>query len=290
MTEKAEAAKATTAFEQNSVIRRLPTSGVDEVADVIFRPNSGANINIVKETVTPEVFSSIQEASMTKLLRKSINVNSDKITDIFKPGNLKSALDSYGDDTLNAMFGNEVTQGLKAFQKAIDIGTIGEVGRGGAAGTLVAVNALSIGMLPTVAGLAIMRSVFSRPGVVRLLAKKDPGSIARVIQIFERTARQLGIRLVFDTAAEGQRIVEEGVERSVDELDSRGLDEGASDVLDQSRGLFEDAQEQIRSVLQPVSSIEMPEVGNVQAINPSLDPLSQERLEFAERLSNRPII
>jgi hypothetical protein len=135
-----------------------------------------------------------------------------------------------------------------------------------------------------------MRSVFSRPGVVRLLAKKDPGSIARVIQIFERTARQLGIRLVYDTAAEGQRIVQEGVERSVDELDSRGLDDGASDVLDQSRNLFEDAKEQIRSVLPPVSSIEMPEVGNVQAINPSLDPLSQERLEFAERLSNRPII
>ena len=83
LTEKAEAAKATTAFEQNAVIRRLPTSGVDEVADVIFRPNSGANINIVKETVTPEVFSSIQEASMTKLLSKSINVYSDIITDIF---------------------------------------------------------------------------------------------------------------------------------------------------------------------------------------------------------------
>ena len=294
LTEKAEAAKATTAFEQNAVIRRLPTSGVDEVADVIFRPNSGANINIVKETVTPEVFSSIQEASMTKLLRKSINVNSDKITDIFKPGNLKSALDAYGDDTLNAMFGQEVTQGLKAFQKAIDVGTIGEVGRGGAAGTLVAagiaVNALSIGMLPTVAGLAIMRSVFSRPGVVRLLSKKDPGSIARVIQIFERTARQLGIRLIADTAAEGQRIVEEGVGRGIEELDKTGLGEDASDVLDQSKGLLDDAQEQFRSVLPPVSSIEMPEVGNVRAVNPSLDPLSQERLDFAERLSNRPII
>ena len=294
LTEKAEAAKATTAFEQNAVIRRLPTSGVDEVADVIFRPNSGANINIVKETVTPEVFSSIQEASMTKLLRKSINVNSDKITDIFKPGNLKSALDAYGDDTLNAMFGKEVTQGLKAFQKAIDIGTIGEVGRGGAAGTLVAagiaVNALSIGMLPTVAGLAIMRSVFSRPGVVRLLSKKDPGSIARVIQIFERTARQLGIRLIFDTAAEGQRIVEEGVGRGIEELDKTDLGEDAQDVLDQSKGLLDDAQEQFRSVLPPVSSIEMPEVGNVRAVNPTLDPLSQERLDFAERLSNRPII
>ena len=294
LTEKAEAAKATTAFEQNAVIRRLPTSGVDEVADVIFRPNSGANINIVKETVTPEVFASIQEASMAKLLRKSINVNSDKITDIFKPGNLKSALDSYGDDTLNAMFGQEVTQGLKAFQKAIDISTIGEVGRGGAAGTLVAagiaVNALSIGMLPTVAGLAIMRSVFSRPGVVRLLAKKDPGSIARVIQIFERTARQLGIRLIADTAAEGERIVQRNIERGREELEGTGLQEEATDAVQQSQNFLEDFRNQIRSVLPPTSSIQMPEVSSVQAINPDLDPLSKERLDFAERLSNRPII
>ena len=68
------------------------------------------------------------------------------------------------------------------------------------------------------------------------------------------------------------------------------MGEDASDVLDQSKGLLDDAQEQFRSVLPPVSSIEMPEVGNVRAVNPTLDPLSQERLDFAERLSNRPII
>ena len=51
-----------------------------------------------------------------------------------------------------------------------------------------------------------------------------------------------------------------------------------------------DFRNQIRSVLPPTSSIQMPEVSSVQAINPDLDPLSKERLDFAERLSNRPII
>ena len=78
-------------------------------------------------------------------------------------------------------------------------------------------------MLPTVAGLAIMRSVFSRPWVVRLLAKKDPGSIARVIQIFERTARQLGIRLIADTSAEEKELYKENIERGREELEGTGL-------------------------------------------------------------------
>jgi hypothetical protein len=32
---------------------------------------------------------------------------------LFKSGNLKTALDSYGDETLDAMFGKELTQGLR---------------------------------------------------------------------------------------------------------------------------------------------------------------------------------
>jgi hypothetical protein len=36
---------------------------------------------------------------------------------LFKSGNLKTALDSYGDETLDAMFGKELTQGLRTFKK-----------------------------------------------------------------------------------------------------------------------------------------------------------------------------
>tara|TARA_R100000544_G_scaffold35234_1_gene22475 strand:+ start:3443 stop:6679 length:3237 start_codon:yes stop_codon:yes gene_type:complete len=297
LTEKAEAAKATTSFEQNAIIKRLPTSGVDEVADVIFKPNSAGSIELVKETVTPEVFKSIQDASMTKLLRKSIDVNSDKITDIFRAGNLKSALDSYGDDTLNAMFGREVTSGLKAFQKSMDTLTLGEVGRGGAAGTLVAagiaVNALSIGMIPTIAGLALMRTIFSKPSIVGLLAKKDPGSIARVIQAFERSARQLNIRLIGDQVSDTKDIVQAGVEsglkRSEEELKDRGILDEAKNIFDDAKNTLQDATENARRVIPRQSSIEMPTVRPVSGLA-GLGGLSEDRIDFAERISGRPII
>ena len=95
------------------------------------------------------------------------------------------------------MFGKETTRGLRNFQKEIDVLTRGEVGTGGAAGTLIAaglaVNAFNIQMLPTIAGLAIMRNVLSRPGIVGFMARRDKGSILRVLDGFEQAASQLGI-------------------------------------------------------------------------------------------------
>jgi hypothetical protein len=101
-------------LEANRAISDLPLKGIDETVNIIFRPNANANIQILKDTVSDEVFTSIQQASMQKLLSKSVDLNGKgRITDLFKSGNLKTALDSYGDETLDAMFGKELTQGLR---------------------------------------------------------------------------------------------------------------------------------------------------------------------------------
>jgi len=157
-------------LESNRAISDLPLKGIDETVNIIFRPNANANIQILKDTVSDEVFTSIQQASMQKLLSKSIDLNGKgRITDLFKPGNLKTALDSYGDETLDAMFGKELTQSLRNFQKQIDILTKQEAGRGGAAGGLVAAGigaslALNpIAVLPTVLSLAVARKLFASP-------------------------------------------------------------------------------------------------------------------------------
>ena len=211
--EQADASAKTLKFESNRAIADLPNVGLDETVTKIFRPGNASNINLLKQTVSPEVFKSVQNTSMTKLLKKSVDMGGNgKITDLFKPAQLKSVLDSYGDPSLQAMFGKEVTQGLRQFQQTIDATTFGEIGRGGAAGTLIAagiaVNALNIQMLPVVAGLAIVRNVFSKPGIVKFMTRTDRGAIIQTIDAFEKAARQEGIRLIGGAVTEGGNIIQ----------------------------------------------------------------------------------
>ena len=283
--ELADASNARLRFEQNKLFQDLPTKSLDETVDIIFRPNSAYNINLLKQNVTPEVFDSIKNASMTKILKNAVDLNGKgNITDIFKPGNLKSSLDSYGDETLTAMFGKETTRGLRNFQKEIDILTRGEVGTGGAAGTLIAagiaVNAFNIQMLPTIAGLAIMRNVLSRPGFVGFMARRDKGSILKVLDAFEQAARQLGIRLV---ASGGEAISEAGGDFIEGVSDFIFDQEETQQILDQSKGLLEDVQQTELPKLQ--TNIELPEITPIQQTE-----ISPERLALAEALSGRRII
>ena len=93
-------------FEANRAVSRLPEVGIEETVNSIFRPGGSANIIKLRGVVDDEAFNSIQQASMQKLLAKSIDFNGKgKVTDVFKHQNLKTALDSYGDETLEAMFG-----------------------------------------------------------------------------------------------------------------------------------------------------------------------------------------
>jgi hypothetical protein len=49
-------------LEANRAISDLPLKGIDETVNIIFRPNANANIQILKDTVSDEVFTSIQQA------------------------------------------------------------------------------------------------------------------------------------------------------------------------------------------------------------------------------------
>ena len=174
------------------------------------------------------------------------------------------------------MFGRESLLGMRALQRALDAIVIEK-----SAGTLVAagiaVNALSIGMLPTVAGLALMRQAFSSPFILNILAKKDPGSVARTIQFFIRSARQQGIRLITEgysaTAEAAEKAAEAGAERLQQEVDEDAL-KGFQDDLEQFR------RESQRGLRNLQSSTPLPEVQPI-----SNNALSPERIDFAERLA-----
>ena len=98
------------------------------------------------------------------------------------------------------MFGKELTQSLRNFQRQIDVLTKQEAGRGGAAGGLVAAGigaslALNpIAVLPTVLSLAVARKLFASPFFVQAASKTDKGSIITSLDITEQAIRQTLIR------------------------------------------------------------------------------------------------
>ena len=284
-------------FEANRAIARLPDVGIEETVNSIFRPGAFANINTVKETVSPEVFNSIQQASMQKLLAKAIDFNGKgKINDVFKHQNLKTALDSYGDETLEAMFGKEITQDLRQFHKQIDAFTVGEKGRSGGAGGLVAAGIAAtivfnpLASLPLLTSLAIARSLFSNRAFVSLMSKTDPGSVSQAFRLMINAARQAGLRYVdgefIPFASETAGLVDRGFEAGAEAI---GLtDEDIDTGLEESTGIIDNIRQRIIDVTKPINiPPPLPQVDTTQA---SVDPLSPDRLDFAERIAGRPVV
>ena len=270
-------------FNANRAISELPNKTVEEITETIFRPNAASNIEELKLIVSPEVFQSVQRTSMQRILENALDIQGrGSINDILKPGRLKTSLDSYGDETLDAMFGTKFRQELRNIQRIMDTATRGEVGRGGGAGTLVAatiaVNAFNINMLPTVAGLAVLREVFSNPKIVGLLGKTDKGSVLQVLDAFEQSLRQLGIRAIDDQAG----IISDTVTKALG-------GEEAQSILEPIREGVQETIQSVQDVEVPTltSSIELPEIEPVTLPDQGI---SDERLAFAERLSGRRII
>ena len=63
----------------------------------IFRPNSAEEINLVKnELLSPEAFAAVQENALGQMISEAVSVgqlrSTARLTDIFKPGVLSSAL------------------------------------------------------------------------------------------------------------------------------------------------------------------------------------------------------
>jgi len=295
--ELAKASDERLKLEANRAISDLPLKGIDETVNIIFRPNANANIEILKNTVSPEVFTSIQQASMQKLLSKSIDINGKgRITDLFKAGNLKTALDSYGDETLEAMFGKELSQGLRNFQRQLDTLTKQEAGRGGAAGGLVAAGigaslALNpIAVLPSVLGLAVARRLFASPSFVSIVSKTDKGSIMTAIDMTEQALRQTLVRQLGMEAEEAGEVAGGIMDGA---YDAAGIEELLNpvkdlikDTISETQDLQQEAQQSLRTTQAPTPSIPLPDVSGTQM--PTLSPLSEDRLALDEQLFGRP--
>ena len=195
--EKAKIQSSLDNLNKQSFMKNAVNETPERIVANVFGPGSAKEINYLRTALAdrPEIFAEIQENAMGQLLTKAVSTgklnNSGSLADIFKPNVLRNTLESYGDDTLIAMFGKEQTLALKALQQSLDlqVGAAKGLTAGGIVAGAIGAQALNISLLPTIVGLKIFGNVFANPKIVKLMANTDQTSTMIVIDAFEKAAR-----------------------------------------------------------------------------------------------------
>lgn len=270
-------------LKKAGIFKRLENASPEEISKIVFRPKSSEDILRVKAQVTDDAFGDIQEQALEQILKDSVQTGSSKLNDIFKPGNLERALTMYGDETLEAMFGKDLTQSLKAYARQLRT-TVGEEA-GGGAGTLVAgalaLNVFNVALWPTIAALGIYKQIFSNPRIVSLLAKQDRNSMIEVLRFVGNAVRLSGFRELGIQTGEANRQVSEAARQALEEL---GETEEASilgDIVDQTRSGLQDVATQTTLALPEINPVGSPRTG--APAGPTVLPNPQD-VELASRL------
>ena len=208
--EKAEIAAEAEKLSKSVFMKTVNQETPEKIVASIFRPQSAADINYLKVTLDPNTFRQVQENAMGQLLSDAVSVgnlkSTAKLSDIFKPNQFRNALDSYGDDTLEAMFGKEQLLAFKAFQQALDL-QVGPRGMGQAGGIVagaIGAQAMNLSLLPTIVGLKIFSNVMANPRIVKLMARTDTSSVMQVIDAFEKATRLTLAQSIQEEASEAE--------------------------------------------------------------------------------------
>jgi len=123
------------------------------------------------------------------------------------------------------------------------------------------------------------------------MSRSDPGSISQAVRILNTSLRQFGLRYV-----DGEIVpIGEGVVSILD----KGFDAGATavgitdeDIEEQAESGIDTFKQLRNQVLSPIQQppalpqVQSPDLAQAQIP----DPLSDERIEFAERVAGRPIL
>tara|TARA_R100000008_G_scaffold35861_1_gene20433 strand:+ start:1202 stop:4798 length:3597 start_codon:yes stop_codon:yes gene_type:complete len=161
----------------------------EQVVDYIFRPKSANRINQAKAYFGSEGaagnttdgfnvggFNKVREAAMMKILQ-DIGTEEAGIGVIFNGTKFKNVLNSYGNETLDAMFGKTLRKELFDFANQVEILTSKNK-----AGGLVAANVAlapvtkGVSAFPFMAKLKIAASLINKPGFIKYLTEgiKNP--------------------------------------------------------------------------------------------------------------------
>ena len=249
---KAKASDEVLRFEQSKIFANVEGATPETIAQVVFRPNSAVAINQVRNQVSEEAFLNIQDEALEQLIKKGIPGGGSDLAEIFKPGNFQKALDSYGDETLEAMFGKDLQQSLKGFSRALNVTVSGaeKTGAGSIVAGTLAAGFFNFNLLPTVVTLTVYKTLFANPRIVSMLARTDKSAMGEVVDAFEKAIRLSGF------SALGQKSTEasEGIKRNLQD----------SGVLGQAEGFQDQARQVIDQVAKPLSrGLEIPKINPI---------------------------
>ena len=241
---KAKASDEVLKFEQSKILTNVEGATPETIAQVVFRPNSAVSINQVRNQVSEEAFLNIQDEALEQLIKKGIPGGGTDIAEIFRPINFQKALESYGDETLEAMFGKDLQQALKGFSRALNV-TVSSAEQTGAgsivAGTLAA-NFFNVNLLPAVIKLTVYKTLLANPRIVSMLARTDKSAMGEVMDAFEKAIRLSAFSSTGQAATEASEDVERNLRDSGALNQADSFKDQANQVIDQvakplSRGL-----------------------------------------------------
>jgi len=222
--DRAKASNERLSADKSRLMTNIENSNPETIVGAIFRPQSAREINQAKQILSPEAFSAVREEALEKMIYKGVRPGSTEISDIFKPGVFQRALDSYGDETLEAMFGKQMSSSLRGLARSLQT-TIGATEKAGAgtivAGTIAA-NFFNLNVLPLAVGLTVYKSFFSSPRIIAALSKSDKGSIMTVLSAASKALRIAGV-------TELREGTEAGVEAIKKEGERTGITDTATD-------------------------------------------------------------
>jgi hypothetical protein len=257
-----------------NIFSRIENASPEEIAKVVFRPKSADDILRVKQIVSEDAFLEIREQALEQILRDSVQTGSKKLNEIFKPNNLDRALKMYDTESLNAMFGKEMTQSLQNFSRAMRT-NVAEEGGGGAGGLIagmLAINIFNVALWPAIAGMAFYKALFSNPRMVSLLTKTDKTSVGEVLRFTERFARLNGVREIALQTTKGIEQTKAGIQDIVSEAEQseQGQESKSAfdDIISSISGAAQNAKQQVQQRNLGASNFSM-DIPKVQSIAPS---------------------
>jgi len=251
----ADAERLSKSVFMKTVNRETP----EKIVESIFRPQSAADINYLKNTLDPKTFKQVQENAMGQLLTDAVSVgtlkSTAKLSDIFKPNQFRNAMESYGDETLEAMFGKDQLLGFKAFQQSLDL-QVGPKGMGQAGGIVagaIGAQVANISLMPTIVGLKIFANIMANPRIVRLMARTDKSSTMQVIDAFEKATRLTFAQSLQEQAGQVESSVMQELRKQIESP--------------QNQATAEELRGQVEQVTKPLSNA-IPDLPDIMPTNP----------------------
>jgi len=274
---------ARSALNRDRLINTLQqTDDPEVIAQTVF--NSPSSIRQAQKFLSPERMNQVKDAAMGRIL-KQIGATVDEAGEIrmtddfiesFKSGRLgnklQSVLRSYGDDTLNAMFGPNGAEGLTAMAETMVKASNASIkGKGGLAAPNIA---LGLGLfqlmgnlttaLPTAVMYAGMSKALRNPKVLRMMmASRKPNSVKEFMS---------GKFKANDPIAQGFQAFWQIMSAATVQGGRMATEQAAEEARPATQLAMQELQPQIQQTISQIPQVQPAQAGTTAQVSPILNP------------------